>query len=142
MGSVEQYRTRYPLQVRPQALLQPTIPFAVRDNPRLRIRVASITVNEDYDESSNDVVYCVISTEAETTSELHLLPPTNALDEGDTQLRNYARDHLEGRQPGGLGLRVSSSWTHGLESWPIGPLQERAGGVQGGRRPATVGADP
>lgn len=87
MYSVEQYRDQHPLDVDDRTLGQPTPPTAVCDNPRLRIRVASLTVNEDYDDVADDVVYCVITTEAETASELHLLPPTNELDEGDTQ--NY-----------------------------------------------------
>lgn len=87
MGSVEQYRDHFPLIVEHLPLSQPTRPTAVCDNPRLRIRVASITVNEDYDDVADDVVYCIITTEAETTAELHLLPPTKELDEGDTH--NY-----------------------------------------------------
>lgn len=87
MDSVEQYRDRHPLLADTPTLAQPTRPTAVCDNPRLRIRVASITVNEDYDDVSDDIVYCVITTEAETVSELHLLPPTIELDEGQTH--NY-----------------------------------------------------
>lgn len=84
MVSVEQYRDRHPLLVGPPTLAQPTRPTAVCDDPRLRIRVASITVNEDYDDVTDDIVYCVITTAAETAAELHLIPPTNELDEGDT----------------------------------------------------------
>lgn len=82
--AVERYRDLHPLVGHPWAIVQPQRPTAVCDNPRLRIRVATITVNEDYDDVADDVVYCVITTEAETTSELHLLPPTRELDEADT----------------------------------------------------------
>lgn len=84
LRSVQQYRDLHPLVPHGEALTQPTRPAAVCDNPRLRIRVASITVNEDYDDVTDDVVYCIITTEAETASELHLVPPTIELDEGDT----------------------------------------------------------
>lgn len=53
------------------------------DNPRMRIRVARLTVHEEDDDFLNDEVYCAITTEAAAHAELKVTPLTPALDEGD-----------------------------------------------------------
>ena len=50
--------------------------------PMLRMRVARVTVHEDYDDMTNDIVYCTIQSEAAVGSEIVVTPMTPALDEG------------------------------------------------------------
>lgn len=50
--------------------------------PMLRMRVARVTVHEDYDDVTNDIVYCAIQSEAAVGSEIVVTPMTPALDEG------------------------------------------------------------
>jgi len=54
------------------------------DDPRLRIRVARLTVHEEDDDILNDEVYCAITTEAAEHAELKVTPLTTPLDEGDS----------------------------------------------------------
>lgn len=54
------------------------------DDPRLRIRVARLTVHEEDDDFLNDEVYCAITTEAAEHAELKVTPLTTPLDEGDS----------------------------------------------------------
>lgn len=54
------------------------------DDPRLRIRVARLTVHEEDDDLLNDEIYCAITTEAAEHAELKVTPLTTALDEGDS----------------------------------------------------------
>lgn len=52
--------------------------------PLLRIRVATVTVHEEDDDIANDIVYCALSSEAKTASEIRITPETPNLDEGDS----------------------------------------------------------
>lgn len=52
--------------------------------PLLRIRAQKITVHEEDDDFANDIVYCAITAEAATASEIRVTPPTPNLDEGDS----------------------------------------------------------
>ena len=53
------------------------------DDPRMRVRVAMLTVHEEDDDFLNDEVYCAITAEAANASEIKVTPLTPALDEGD-----------------------------------------------------------
>lgn len=54
------------------------------DDPRMRIRVATLTVHEEDDDFFNDEVYCAITSEAAEHAELKVTPLTTPLDEGDS----------------------------------------------------------
>ncbi len=54
------------------------------DDPRMRIRVARLTVHEEDDDFFNDEIYCAITSEAPEHAELKVTPLTTALDEGDS----------------------------------------------------------
>lgn len=54
------------------------------DDPRLRVRVARLDVHEEDDDFANDEVYCAITSEASSASEIKITPKTGALDEGDS----------------------------------------------------------
>jgi hypothetical protein len=65
-------------------LQSPAHPVAAPcDDPRMRIRVAMLTVHEEDDDFANDEVYCAISSEATDAAEIKITPITPALDEGD-----------------------------------------------------------
>ncbi len=66
-----------------QTLVREEAIQAACDNPRLRIRVAKITVHEEDDDIFNDEVYCLLTSEAANGAEVKLTPMTPALDEGD-----------------------------------------------------------
>jgi len=69
----------------PDALVADDDPMlAPCDNPRMRIRVARLTVHEEDDDFLNDEVYCAITTEAAEHAELKVTPLTTPLDEGDS----------------------------------------------------------
>ena len=53
------------------------------DDPRMRVRVAQLTVHEEDDDFANDEVYCAITSEASAASEIKITPITPALDQGD-----------------------------------------------------------
>lgn len=52
--------------------------------PLLRIRAAKVTVHEEDDDFANDIVYCALTSEAKTASEIRITPKTPNLDEGDS----------------------------------------------------------
>ncbi len=53
------------------------------DDPRMRVRVATLIVHEEDDDFLNDEVYCAITSEAADAAEIKITPITPALDEGD-----------------------------------------------------------
>jgi hypothetical protein len=53
-------------------------------SPKLRVRLAKITVHEEDDDVANDAVYCTLSSEAATGSEIRVTPISPNLDEGDS----------------------------------------------------------
>jgi len=53
------------------------------DDPRMRVRVATLYVHEEDDDFTNDQIYCAITAEAAEASEIKVTPITPALDEGD-----------------------------------------------------------
>lgn len=52
--------------------------------PLLRVRAAQVTVHEEDDDFANDIVYCALTSEAATASEIRVTPQTPNLDEGDS----------------------------------------------------------
>lgn len=67
MPAFDVYRDLYPIDFAADPDAPPVgRPRAACDNPRLRIRLASVTVHEEYDDFNNDYVYCMITTEAES----------------------------------------------------------------------------
>lgn len=52
--------------------------------PLLRIRAATVTVHEEDDDFANDIVYCALTSEAKSASEIRVTPQTPNLDEGDS----------------------------------------------------------
>ena len=52
--------------------------------PLLRIRAATVTVHEEDDDFANDIVYCALTSEAASASEIRVKPQTPNLDEGDS----------------------------------------------------------
>jgi hypothetical protein len=74
-------------------------------DPFLRIGVSEVRVHEDYDDVSNDEVYCLIQSEAQTGGEIRLTPMTPALDQGD----NYLFSLESGVFWGQAGLRTPGS---------------------------------
>lgn len=62
----------------------PSTEGAACDDPRMRIRVATLTVHEEDDDFLNDEIYCAITTEGANHAELKVTPLTTPLDEGDS----------------------------------------------------------
>ena len=52
--------------------------------PLLRVRVSKITVHEEDDDFANDIVYCALTSEAKTASEIRVTPETPNLDQGES----------------------------------------------------------
>ncbi|MBU1238797.1 hypothetical protein KKF84_02150 [Myxococcota bacterium] len=59
-------------------------PLSLCHEPRLRLSVNHITVHEEFDDMSNDIVYCIITAESPTRSEIQVLAPTPAMDQGES----------------------------------------------------------
>lgn len=53
-------------------------------SPLLRVRAATVTVHEEDDDFANDIVYCALTSEAATASEIRVTPQTPNLDQGDS----------------------------------------------------------
>lgn len=52
--------------------------------PLLRVRVAQVIVHEEDDDWENDIVYCALTSEAATASEIRITPETPELDEDES----------------------------------------------------------
>jgi hypothetical protein len=74
MPTFDLYRDLYPLDLAAASVTSPARLQTACENPRLRIRVASVTVHEEYDDFNNDYVYCMITTEAESQGEVRVTP--------------------------------------------------------------------
>ncbi|MBK6519898.1 MAG: hypothetical protein IPM79_34085 [Polyangiaceae bacterium] len=109
--------------------------------PLLRVRVSTVTVHEEDDDFANDIVYCALSSEAATASEIRVTPQTPNLDEGDSF--TYAIEagvfwgQAEPETPGGnLLLTYDCFETDSSDGYQsliegIGNLAEEVGGVAG-----------
>lgn len=111
------------------------------ENPRLRIRVAQIDIFEEYDDVTNDVVYCLISAEGSEASELRLTPLTPELDEGSSYAFPLASGVVWGQQDlvapkGNLALTYNCIESDDLSVYnglfeAIGSAADAAGGIEG-----------
>ena len=111
------------------------------ENPRLRVRVAQITVVEDYDDTTDDAIYCLITSEGTETSELRLTPVTPALDVGANHEFALGEGIVWGQMDlaapkGNLALTYNCIESDDLTIYnglieAIGDAAEMAGGVAG-----------
>jgi hypothetical protein len=74
--------------------------------PYLRIGVFQIYVREDYDDITNDEIYCIVQAESQAGGEIRVTPMTSPIDEGDVspEFSNAAGvfwGQLEPRDPEG-----------------------------------------
>ncbi|NUP08533.1 MAG: hypothetical protein HOW73_20990 [Polyangiaceae bacterium] len=109
--------------------------------PLLRVRVAKIDVHEEDDDFANDIVYCALTSEAATASEIRITPQTPNLDEGDSYTYPIEAGVFWGQQapesPGGnLLLTYDCFETDSSEGYQsliegIGNAAEEIGGVAG-----------
>lgn len=87
MTSVAAFRDAYPV-IQLSSPMQPTsneFPLPMDcGKPMLRVAVSSITVHEEDDDMTNDIVYCVVQSEAAGGAEVRVTPKTPNLDEGDS----------------------------------------------------------
>lgn len=83
-------------------------------DPFLRIGVTQINVHEDYDDVTNDEVYCVIQAEAQTGGEIRMTPLTPGIDEGESYLMSLESGVFWGqtgpRTPGGPMMITYDCW--------------------------------
>lgn len=111
------------------------------ENPRLRIRVAQLDVPEEYDDVTNDEIYCLIAAEGTESSELRLTPVTAPIDEGGSHAFALAEGVVWGQQDlsapkGNLALTYNCIESDDLSIYnglidAIGDAAEQAGGVAG-----------
>lgn len=111
------------------------------ENPRLRIRVAQIDVFEEYDDVTNDIIYCLIAAEGGEASELRLTPLTPSLDEGTSYAFPLASGVVWGQQDlvapkGNLALTYNCIESDDLSVYnglieAIGNAADAAGGLEG-----------
>lgn len=108
------------------------------EDPRLRIRVAQINVPEEYDDTTNDEIYCLVAAEGTESSELRLTPITPPLDEGSSYEFPLATGIVWGQQDlaapkGNLALTYNCIESDDLSIYnglidAIGDAAEQAGG--------------
>lgn len=111
------------------------------EDPRLRIRVAQINVPEEYDDTTNDEIYCLVAAEGTESSELRLTPVTPPLDEGSSYEFPLATGIVWGQQDlaapkGNLALTYNCIESDDLSIYnglieAIGNAADAAGGVAG-----------
>lgn len=109
--------------------------------PLLRVRVSTVTVHEEDDDFANDIVYCALTSEAASASEIRVTPQTPNLDQGDSFTYPIEAGIFWGQQapetPGGNLLLTydcfendsSSGYQTLLDS--IGSAATQIGGVAG-----------
>lgn len=109
--------------------------------PLLRVRAARIDVHEEDDDFANDIVYCALTSEAASASEIRVTPQTPNLDEGDSFTFPIEAGVFWGQQapesPGGNLLLTYDCFeadsSDGYQSLieGIGSAAEQIGGVAG-----------
>lgn len=109
--------------------------------PLLRVRAARIDVHEEDDDFANDIVYCALTSEAASASEIRVTPQTPNLDEGDSFTYPIEAGVFWGQQepetPGGNLLLTYDCFeadsSDGYQSLidGIGSAAEEIGGVAG-----------
>lgn len=110
-------------------------------DPRLRIRIARIDVPEEYDDATNDEIYCLVGSEGTEASELRLTPVTAPIDEGSGYDFSVAEGVVWGQQDlaapkGNLSITYNCIESDDLSIYnglidAIGSAAEQAGGIAG-----------
>lgn len=105
MFSPDAYRAHFPERKPPVRLASPMNGAIDCGAPKLSIRMTKITVDEEDDDVSNDIVYCSVTADAPKGSELKVTPRTPNLDEGDSHEFSAGEATVWGqqgpREPGG-----------------------------------------
>lgn len=105
----ESFRQAFPARA-PSRLLSNASLWGDCAPPQLRVGLTEITVIEEDDDFSNDVVFCAIAADSPGGSELRVTAPTRALDQGESQSFSWQQGSVWGqagpRETGGA-LKLS-----------------------------------